>query len=153
MLFLLFQLGKDRYALEATKVAELLPLIHVRPIPQAHQAVMGVFNLRGAPVPVIDLSWLALGRPAERRMSTRIVLVHYPDGHGQMHLLGLVAEKATETMRRDPAEFTESGVSSDGAPWLGPVTHDAHGIVQLIEVHKLLPPELRDVLFQDAALT
>jgi hypothetical protein len=33
------------------------------------------------------------------------------------------------------------------------VTHDAHGIVQLIEVHKLLPPELRDVLFQDAALT
>ncbi len=36
----------------------------IKQIPQAPPGVAGVFNYRGAPVPVIDLSELALGRPA-----------------------------------------------------------------------------------------
>ena len=65
----------------------------------------GLFNYRGAPVPVIDLSQLTLGRPAARRLSTRIVLVHYPDESGGTHLLGLIAERATQTVRHEPSDF------------------------------------------------
>jgi chemotaxis-related protein WspB len=100
------------------------------------------------PVPVIDLSELALCRPARRHMSTRIIIVRYPDGDGTQHRLGLIAEKATETVRRDPADFTDSGVSNNGAPYLGRVASDANGLVQWIEVDKLLPAAVRDVLFK-----
>ena len=79
MLFLLFELGNDRYALDVRQIAEVLPLVAVKQIPRAPQAMTGLFNYRGAPVPVIDLSQLTLGRPSARRLSTRIVLVHYPD--------------------------------------------------------------------------
>ena len=147
MLFLQFELGRERYALDVRQVAEVLPLLAITPIPQAPAAVAGVMNFRGAPVPVIDVSQLTLGRPAERRLSTRIVLVYYPDAAGGTRLLGLIAERATRTMRRELADFVPSGVTSEGAPYLGRVDADARGVPQWIDVTTLLPPAVRDVLF------
>jgi chemotaxis-related protein WspB len=147
MLFLLFQLGDDRYALDTSRVAEVLPLVAITPIPQAPAGVAGLFNYRGAPVPAIDLSRLTLSRPAPARLNTRLVVVHYPDDRGDTHLLGLIAEKVTETVRRDPAEFVASGVTLDRAPYLGPIAADARGLLQWIQVENLLPPSVRDVLF------
>lgn len=151
MLFLLFELGQDRYALDATRIAEVLPLVRIKQIPQAPRGVAGVFDYRGTPVPVLDLSELALGRPAARRLGTRILLVHYPAGAAVTQLLGLIVERATETLRREPADFSEPGLVNEAAPYLGPVTSDARGLVQRVEVEKLLPQALRDLLFQRPA--
>jgi chemotaxis-related protein WspB len=149
MLFLLFELGKDRYALDVRQIAEVLPLVGVKQVPRAPQAMSGLFNYRGTPVPVIDLSQLTLGRPSARRLSTRLVLVHYPDQTGRTHLLGLIAERATQTARHEPSDFVTSGVTNDGAPYLGPVATDARGLVQWIDVRTLLPPSFRDMLFKE----
>ncbi len=150
MLFLLFHLGRERYALEAGQVAAVLPLLIIKEIPQAPPAVAGLSNYRGTPVPVIDLSELTLGRPAQSRLSTRIILVHYADERGEPRLLGLLAEKATETLRRDPADFASSGVTIDAARYLGRVTADPHGLIQRIEVSQLLPASVRDLLFNES---
>lgn len=148
MLFLVFQLGPDRFALDTGTVAEVLPLVAITQIPQAPAGVAGMFNYHGAPVPVIDLSQLTMGRPAERRLNTRIVLVHYPDPNGTTRLLGLIAEKASETARREPADFVASGITNDRTPYLGPVASDARGLMQWIDVGTLLPASVRDVLFK-----
>ena len=66
MLFLVFQLGPDRYALDAKRVAEVLPLVDIKSIPHAPNGIAGVFNYRGTPVPVIDLAQLTLGQPARQ---------------------------------------------------------------------------------------
>jgi chemotaxis-related protein WspB len=147
MLLLLFQIGPERYALDTGQVAEVLPLVGITRIPQAPAGVAGVFNYRGEPVPVIDLSQLTIGRPAQSRLNTRIVLVHYPDGNGGTHLLGLIAERVTETVRRDRADFVASGVTSGRTPYLGPVAADARGLMQWMDVEQLLPASVRDVLF------
>lgn len=149
MLFLQFQLGKDRYALDVGQVVEVLPLVAIKCIPQAPTGVAGVFNYRGAPVPVVDLSELLLGRPAKTSMSTRIIIVYYPDENGETkHLLGMIAEKATETVRRDPADFSETGVDNPETPYLGPVAADTGGLLQWIQADRLLPDAVRDVLFK-----
>ncbi len=149
MLFLLFQLGEDRYALSAGDVVVVLPLLRIKQIPQSPPGVLGVCNYHGSPVPVIDLSVLALGTPARARFSTRLVLVRYPDAAGASRLLGLIAEKATETLRRNPTDFVPAGVANDHAPYLGPVAADARGLVQWIHVERLLPAAVRDVLFRE----
>jgi chemotaxis-related protein WspB len=148
MLFILFQLGRDHYALDAAQVAKVLPLVRLKAIPRAPAGVAGAFTYRGAPVPVLDLCQLALGRPARARLSTRLLLVHYPDGTGTRRLLGLLAEQATETLHREPGDFVAAGVQSDGAPYLGPVANDARGLIQWIEVNKLLPAAVREALFR-----
>ena len=147
MLFLLFRIGKDRYAIEAKQVVEVLPLVECKQIPQAPPAVRGAFDFRGQPVPLIDLTQMALGHPVREHLSTRILLVRHADGRGGERLLGLVAEHVTETMRRDPAEFRDSGVELPEARWLGPVASEADGLVQWLQVDALLSPELRSLLF------
>jgi chemotaxis-related protein WspB len=143
----MFRLGKDRYALPATQVVEVLPLLAVKQIPQAPPAVRGAFDFRGQPVPLVDLTQMALGVPAREQLSTRIVLVDYPDGAGGTRLLGLLAEQVTETLRRNPEEFRDSGVEVPDAPWLGPVASDEGGLVQRVEVGELLTPTVRALLF------
>ena len=148
VLFLLFHLGEERYALDTGQIAEVLPLVGIRQIPHAPHAVAGVLNHRGAPVPVIDLCQLTMGRPAQRRLDTRIVVVHHCGDNGTTRLLGLIAERATETLRLDAAGFNPSGITNAATPFLGPVTTHARGLVQRIEVNQLLPPSLRDLLFR-----
>lgn len=150
MLFMTFLLGDDRYALDASQIEEILPLVAFKSMSQAPNGLAGVFNYRGAPVPVIDLSELMLGRPAQRHLSTRILVVHYATDNGDKRLLGLIAEKAMETVRRDPTDFVSTGVGSERIAYLKPVAADAHGLLQWIDVKKLLPASLRDVLFQGA---
>ncbi|MDB6155772.1 MAG: cheW-like domain protein [Chthoniobacteraceae bacterium] len=149
MLFLLFHLGPDCYALEAGQVAEVVPFLSIKQIPLAAAGVAGMLNYRGDIVPVIDLSALTLGRPAAVRLSTRIILVNYPDSHGGTRLLGLIAEKVTETVRLERSDFADPGIANRAAPYLGAVATTARGMIQWIEAAKLLPESVRELLFQE----
>lgn len=151
MLFLVFQLDAERYALEAAAVAAVLPQLEVRRLPQAHPAVAGVFGYRGEVVPLVDLCRLALGRPARAAMSTRIVLADYLDRNGAARRLGLLAERVLDTVRLQPQDFVPSGVDQPQARYLGPVARDAHGLLQRIGVRELLPEDVHELLFQQAA--
>ena len=148
MLLLFFELGSHRYALDASVIREVLPLVEIRPIPQAPPAVSGVFDFRGTLVPVIDLSVLVTGAPAATRLNTRIVIVDYPTGGGETRPLGVIAERAIRTERRESADFVHAGVSNDAAAYLGPVLRDSAGLVQWIDVTRVLPAAVRDVLFR-----
>jgi chemotaxis-related protein WspB len=147
MLFILFQIDRDRYALPANRIIKILPLMNLKRIPCAPPGVAGVLNFHGSPVPVVDLNEMTLAEPAARRMSTRIILVKYALEKEPPHLLGLIAEQATTMMRRPAQDFVETGVQSDIAPYLGRVAQDARGLIQWIEVERLLTPEVREVLF------
>jgi len=153
MLFLVFRLDNDRYALPAQEVVEVLPLVQLKQWPKAAEGIAGVCTYRGRPVPVLDLSELCLGRPAPRRLSTRLLVVRYPDAREPTRLLGLIAEDATDTVRIDPGDFVDAGVRTDGAPFLGPVVAEFGGLLQRVDVAVLLPPALRDTLFVEAEAT
>jgi len=147
-LFLLFRSGAAGYGLEAGEVAEVLPLRRLQPIAQAPAWVAGIFSHRGSLVPVLDLSLLLSGQAAATRTSTRIVLVHYRrGGAGPAHLLGLIVERATDTLRCAPSEFRDYGLDNQGAPYLGPVYQGAQGLVQWVRVHDLLSAEVQALLF------
>lgn len=150
MLFLLFQLGKDRYALGASRVVEVAPLLALKRLPQAPKGVAGIFNYRGRPVPAVDLCELATGQPASERLSTRIIIINYQHENGTEHLLGLIAENATEMLRRNTKDFVDSGVTMESAPYLGPVLMDAQGPIQWINEQRLLADSVRELLFANS---
>ncbi|GBD47972.1 chemotaxis protein CheW [Methylopila sp. Yamaguchi] len=150
MLFLMFHIGRDRFVLDAEQVERVLPLMEAKSLPGAPPEVVGIINYRGAPTPLIDLSLLALGRPSERVMSTRIILARYL-GRGEGHeRLALCAERVIKTIQRDPADFVATGVEAGSPAHLGPVASDADGFIQWIRVEALLADEVRDILFQRA---
>jgi len=153
-LFLVFRIGSERYALQAIEVAEVLPRLQLKPIAKAPAWVAGVFAYRGAVVPVLDLSALTFGNPAEARTSTRLVLVHYRQDPAQpAQLLGLILEQATDTLRCNPADFKPYGLDNREAPYLGPVREDEQGLLQWIRVADLLDAQVRALLFPSPPLS
>lgn len=153
MLFLLFQIGRDRYALEAAQVALVLPLAQLKKVPGTPPWVMGLFNYNGQHIPVLDISLLATGQPAAARLSTRLVLVHYTPAGKPPQLLGLIVEKATNTLRCDPTDFSHSGLSNEDTPYLGPVLRRDDGLIQRINVQDLLDASVQALLFPEVANT
>jgi chemotaxis-related protein WspB len=102
-------------------------------------------------VPVIDLPMLALGRPAAIRVSTRLVLAHYAPAGRAPQLLGLLLEQATDTLRCDPDDFLDSGISNEDARYLGPVMRHQDSLLQWVKVDELLDEPTRALLYPDAA--
>ena len=158
MLFLLFELDGDRYALDAAAIVEVLALRPTKSIPGAPAWVAGIVERHGAPVPVIDVAQLALGRPARQLRSTRLVVVRYSmadaahadGGDAPERPLGLIVEHATQTRRIERERFADSGVATPHARWLGPVANDGNGIVQWVEVQQMLGDDAKALLFAPA---
>jgi chemotaxis-related protein WspB len=152
MLYVTFRIGADRYALDVDQVEEVLPLVAIKSIPHAPRGVSGLFDYRGTAIPVVDLTELALGVPAPRRISTRILLVRAPGATSEHRRLGLIVEKATDVLRMEPSAFVEPGVRSAGAPWLGRVAKGPEGeLVQHVDVRRLLPAAVLEALHAEAA--
>jgi len=153
-LFLMFCIGNERYALQATDVVEVLPRLPLKPIARTPSWVAGVFAWRGVVVPVIDLCALTFGQSAEARTSTRLVLVRYrPQAQQAGQVLGLILEQATDTLRCDPADFKPYGLDNRQAPYLGPVREDAQGMMQWVRVNDLLDESVRALLFPSPPLS
>ncbi|MGX5218572.1 chemotaxis protein CheW [Pseudomonas sp. S9] len=149
-LYLLFSLGKDRYALDVHAISAVLPMQRFKAIPDAPKWVSGLFVFRGEPLPVIDLCQLVFATPAQSRASTRLVVVRYLSSQAQPVQLGLILEQATDTQRLREDGFSSNPVQNPTAPYLGMVQQTAGGMVQRISVEQLLTDEVRALLVRDA---
>ena len=141
-MLLLFMVGGDRYGMDITDVVEVIPFIPLKKLSHTPNYVAGVFNYRGLAVPVIDVSMLISGKPAQNYFSTRLVIINYPLPNGGRRLVGLITEHATETIKTSPSDFISSGLSIKGNEYLGRIMMNEKGMVQCIEISRLLPAEL-----------
>ena len=149
MLFILFHLGNDRYALDSRQVIEVVPMVILKRLPNAPNYVGGLFRYRGVVVPVIDLCALIRNAPCSRLLSSRIVLVSYPGSDGRKHVLGLMAERIVETLTACEADLAPSGIDLNESPYLGKIICREQEMIQCIRIEHLLPDSLRSTLFQD----
>jgi chemotaxis-related protein WspB len=143
MLLLVFEAGEQRFGLDVSRIAEVLPAPLLRPILSAPDYVAGLFDYHGTIVPVIDMSRLLAGEPARQLLSTRVVLVDY-DGS---HLLGLLAERATETVSCREDDWRHPGVTVAEAPYLDGILSRPDGMIQRVTVEELLPESVQEMLF------
>ena len=147
MLLLQFQAGNDRYGLDVFQVIEVVPMVVFRSIPHADPCVAGLFNYRGTMVPVIDLTTLLTGMSSRPLFSTRIILTEYPDHDGDRQVLGLMAERVTETVPCKAEDLQPAGIAVAGAPYLGDLFLHPEGTIQRVDIERLLPSSLREALF------
>lgn len=89
-----FRLAGRYYALPVAEVREILRLGELTPVPHSPFPVLGVFNLRGRVVPLLDLR-ARLGLPeAPADSESRIVLVE-----SRARRIGLLVDAATRVAR------------------------------------------------------
>lgn len=146
MLLLTFRAAGQRYAVDAARVAEVVPRVRLRALPHAPAHLAGMFEYRGEVVTAVDLGVMLGAAPAPDRLSTRIILVDRRDGPGAADvprsLLGLIAEEVDELAPVDPAALVPPLVPIPSAPYLGGIAEVGADMVQFLYVDRLLdaPP-------------
>lgn len=146
MLMLLFYIGDDRYALPGRRVVEVVSLVDLKKLAQSPDYVAGLLNYRGKIIPVLDLCQLMVGKPYHPYLSTRIIIVEYLRSQETTFLLGLIAERVTETLDLPETALVDPGIKVDAAPYLGDIITDEQGMIQCIQVESLLSESQRQYL-------
>lgn len=153
MQLLTFTAGGLAYAIEATKVVEVLPSVPVRPVPTLPEYVLGMMTYRGGMIAVIDLPRRLTGEAAKPLLSTRLIVVECaprPDADPTRTAgcrLGLVAENMVSTFRSEDAETVFGTMHLASAPYLGRILRLNGTTVHMLIVENLLPTELATGLF------
>ncbi len=103
--YLTFQLGDDSLALDITRVREVLDLINITKIPRTPVFMLGVINLRGNVVPVIDLNHSLNMPPSQRTVDTCIIITECRLGTEQL-LVGVLADVVQEVVNISSSELS-----------------------------------------------
>jgi purine-binding chemotaxis protein CheW len=148
---LIFRLRQALYAVDALAVREVVPFLALSPIEEMPSYVLGVANLRGSVVPVVDLD-LRFGRPAQtRRRSDCIVVLQRGVGENSGQpapgegwtpsAVGIVVNEVLEVRRLPADSLQRPPASSDEAGDSGLVVALARlgePVVMLLDVDALL---------------
>ncbi|KFL37218.1 chemotaxis protein CheW [Arenimonas donghaensis] len=76
-----FRLGKRRLVSSFDEVVEILPLPPVTPVPGAQNWMMGVANVRGSLLPVVDLKMFLEGERTVVHEGQRVLVVRQAGGN------------------------------------------------------------------------
>lgn len=102
--YLTFVLDDGHFGLSIDSVQEVLELMPITKVPRTPEHMLGVTNVRGQAVPVIDLR-LRFGLNAkEQTVDTCIVIVELTVG-GESMTLGALVDGVEEVMDLDPGRI------------------------------------------------
>ena len=147
MLLICFNIGHDKYVLNARDILEITPLVSLKELPGSQDGVAGLLSYHGNFIPIIDISLLC-GKPEQKNtLTTRLIIVNYHTNH----LLGIKAENVTETLRIDEDDFKESGIQVSEESFLGDVADHKDGPLQLVNIDQLLSNSIKNALFPTAS--
>ena len=148
MLVILFQAGRELFAMDTQELVEIVPSFELRRVSGAAKGVAGIMRYRETAIPVLDLGVLTGGAPCQSRLSTRILVVRYRAGSVDAKL-GLRVENATETLKINADDLQHPGVASPDAAFLGQIFQHHSGLVQLVNVEHLLSETLAATLYAE----
>lgn len=100
--FVVFKVGVEEYAIPILKVNEIIRLkgINITQVPNTQKQIVGIINLRGEVVPIIDLM-LRFGVPEKKLESNdRIIIVNIEDKN-----IGLLVDSVSEVAEIEGANI------------------------------------------------
>jgi len=133
-----FRLAGETYGVNVMQVQEVLRYSEVAPVPGAPPYVLGIINLRGNVVTVIDTRHRFGLDAGEVSDNTRIVIIE-----ADKHVVGIVVDSVAEVvyLRQSEIETAPNVGNEDGGKFIQGVCHKNDELLILIELDKLLTDE------------
>lgn len=102
--YLSFTLSEEVYALDISKVREVLDLTSITRVPKTPDFMRGIINLRGSVVPVVDLRLKFGMSETEKTVNTCIIIVETLLD-GDTVLIGALADSVQEVFDIDAGQI------------------------------------------------
>jgi purine-binding chemotaxis protein CheW len=98
--YLTFKLEDEIFALDISKVREVLDFTNITKVPRTPEFMRGVINLRGSVVPVVDMRLKFGMSRTEKTVNTCIIIVEVAVD-GEKIILGTLADSVQEVLDLD----------------------------------------------------
>ncbi|PLY13208.1 MAG: chemotaxis protein CheW [Desulfuromonas sp.] len=95
--YLTFRLGEESFGIDVLKVREILDFIEVTKVPKAPDYMLGVINLRGSVVPVVDLRKRFAIESGERTKDNCIIVLEI-NLNGDELKVGIIGDMVEEVI-------------------------------------------------------
>lgn len=137
MLFLIFSINSNQYALDCDSIIEIIPKISLQKIgtSSSTSGITGFLNYGKTPLPVVDLSLLLEKKESSSAMHTRIVILK---SESFASPYGLICEKATYVIELNREEFILPDMRKDYWPFLGGIYTHKGQVLQMFNVEELI---------------
>jgi purine-binding chemotaxis protein CheW len=99
--YLTFKLDDEIFALDISKVREVLDFTTITKVPRTPEFMRGVINLRGSVVPVVDMRLKFGMSRIEKTVNTCIIIVEVTVD-GERVILGMLADSVQEVLELGP---------------------------------------------------
>jgi purine-binding chemotaxis protein CheW len=133
-----FKLAGETYGINVMQVQEVLRYSEIAPVPGAPAYVLGIINLRGNVVTVIDTRHRFGLSSGELTDNTRIVIIEADN-----HVVGILVDSVAEVvyLRQSEMETAPNVGNDESAKFIQGVCHKNDELLILVELDKLLTNE------------
>lgn len=102
MQFVIFTLDKTMYGVDIMKVQEIIKMSEITKIPNSDKSVIGVVNLRGKIIPVLDIGEMLGREPSEVNSKWKILIMKKDGGN-----IGALVENISEVKKIESSVIEE----------------------------------------------
>ncbi len=133
-----FKLQEETYGINVMQVQEVLRYTEIAPVPGSPDYVLGIINLRGNVVTVIDTRSRFGLAPAEVTDNSRIVIIE-----SERQVIGILVDSVAEVVYLKSSEIdTAPNVGTDeSARFIQGVSNREGELLILVDLNKLLSDE------------
>jgi purine-binding chemotaxis protein CheW len=147
--FVVFQLDNETYAVPILSVTEVVLTMEITPVPNAPEYILGLMNLRGRVLPVLDLE-----KKFQLNREGQTVRQHIMVAESEQKVLfGILVDQVMEVLRispdaiKPPPEIIKSKISAEYLPGViiledkpgtGTATESGEHIVLILDLQKIL---------------
>ncbi len=136
--FVTFVLMDETYGINVMQVQEVLRVTEIAPVPGAPDYVLGIINLRGNVVTVIDTR-TRFGLPSkEMDDSSRIIVIE-----SEKQVVGILVDAVAEVvdLREGEIDVAPNVGTEDSSRYIQGVATREDGLLILVDLNKLLSDE------------
>ncbi len=138
-----FRIGTEEFGVDILMVQEIIRVTTITPIPNASQSIVGMINLRGNIIPIVDLRWYlrmneGIATDTQDRKA-RILIIELGG-----HVTGFIVDAVSEVMKvpvgniEPTPELVSSSVSS---AYIQGVIKMAGRLIILLDFTQILRPQ------------
>ncbi len=130
-----FRLDNETYGINVIQIQEVIRVSDIAPVPGAPDYVLGIINLRGNVVTVIDTRKRFGLAPRDRDDNTRVVIIETGE-----YVMGLLVDSVAEVVdiRASEIESAPNVGNDDGARFIQGVCSRDGELLILVDLNKLL---------------
>lgn len=135
MQWVTFRLGDEKYGINVMQVQEVLRVAEIAPVPGAPSYVLGIINLRGNVVTVIDTRNRFGLMSKEPDDNSRIVIIET-----ESHIIGILVDSVAEVveLRASDIETAPNVGNEDTSRYIQGVTSRDNELLILVDLNKFL---------------